>query len=152
MQALMSQAGMSVNESKKKRKRPGAGFVVVRRFEDDWKVLGLRLFGNYDLPKGGVERKDGGNLFVTAQRECLEECGVQIRESDLTWGSNSIQARHITIFLAETTQDPQVQKNEKSGIYEHHSADWLDWDDMERKVRGYLSPAVAWARAIVEGQ
>ena len=37
----------------KKNRRPGAGFVLVQKFEDEWKVLGLRLYGRYDLPKGG---------------------------------------------------------------------------------------------------
>ena len=150
MQELMAKAEMSVNELSKKRKRPGAGFVVVRRFEEGWKVLGLRVYGAYDLPKGGVERRDGGNPFITAQRECFEECGVWVRESDLTWGANSIQVGHITVFLAETNQDPHIQKNAKSGIYEHHSADWLGWDILKQKVHSYLSPAVSWAQTIVE--
>jgi len=127
-------------------RRPGAGFVLVKKFDDQWKVLGLRLYSRYDLPKGGVDREDAGNRFVTAQRECQEECGIWVSPEDLKWGPESIQVGHVTIFLAETSQSPEIIMNPKSGIIEHHSADWLDWDTMEQKVYGYLGPAVVWAR------
>jgi 8-oxo-dGTP pyrophosphatase MutT (NUDIX family) len=135
---------------KKSNKRPGAGFVLVRKFGDDWRVLGLRLYGRYDLPKGGVDREDAGNRFVTAQRECQEECGIWVSGEDLKWGPESIQVGHVTVFLAETTQDPEIKMNPKSGIIEHHGAEWLNWDEMEQKVYGYLGPAVVWARNKIE--
>lgn len=133
-------------KKKKSNKRPGAGFVIVKKIGAEWKPLGLRLYGRYDLPKGGVDRADGGNRFTTAQRECEEECGIIISPSDLIWGTESIQVGHVTIFLAKTSQDPIIKKNPKSGIVEHHSADWLDWDTFEEKIYGYLGPAVVWAR------
>jgi 8-oxo-dGTP pyrophosphatase MutT (NUDIX family) len=135
---------------KSRSRRPGAGFVLVQKFGDEWKVLGLRLYGRYDLPKGGIDREDGGNRFVTAQRECEEECGILVSPENLKWGNESLQVGHVTIFLAETMQTPEIQANDKTGIYEHHSADWLDWDTMEEKVYGYLGPAVVWARNKVE--
>ena len=135
---------------KKSSKRPGAGFVLVRKFGDEWKPLGLRLYGRYDLPKGGVDRADAGNRFVTAQRECEEECGIWVNSTDLVWGSDSVQVGHVTIFLAVTDQNPVIKENPKSGIIEHHSADWLEWDALEEKVYGYLGPAVVWARNKIE--
>ena len=46
---------------------PGAGVVVVRKFDDEYKVLGLRLFGRYDLPKGKIE--DDEDAITAAIRE-----------------------------------------------------------------------------------
>ena len=131
---------------KKYNRRPGAGFVIVKKVGKDWKVLGLRLYGRYDLPKGGVDRADAGNRFVTAQRECEEECGIVVNVEDLRWGVDSIEVGHVTVFLAETTQEATITPNPKSGIIEHHGAEWLDWDTMEQKVYGYLAPAIVWAR------
>ena len=39
----------------KKAKTPAAGIVVVRRFPSGWKILGLKLGGEYDLPKGKID-------------------------------------------------------------------------------------------------
>ena len=38
-----------------KNKPPGAGIVIVRQFEGQWKILGLRVYGRYDFPKGVIE-------------------------------------------------------------------------------------------------
>ena len=135
---------------KAKSRRPGAGFVIVKKFDESFKVLGLRLYGRYDIPKGGVDRSDGGNRFVTAQRESYEECSISVSSGDLVWGSESIQVGHVTVFLAITDQEPEIKQNPKSGIYEHHGAEWLDWDTMEQKVYGYLAPAIVWARNKIE--
>lgn len=138
-----------IREHMKKDKKPGAGFIIVRNFEGAWKVLGLRLGDKFDIPKGGVEKNEK-NRFITAQRECTEECGILVSPLDLKWGGESIKLGHMTIFLAETFQDPQIQKNPKSGIYEHDEALWLDWDELEEKIYDYLKPAVCWARNKIE--
>ena len=134
----------------KEKKKPGAGFVIVREFEDGWRVLGLKLYGKYDIPKGGIEEQDGDNRFTTAQRECAEECDIQVAPTDLMWGTDPIQLRHLTIFLAATDQDPVIVKNKKTGIFEHHGADWLHWDSMLGGVYPYLKPAIEWAKLKVE--
>ena len=141
---------MEKKSNKKKKKQPGAGLVIVKKIEGDWKVLGLKLYGMYDIPKGGIEKKDKDNRFVTACRECIEECGIAVSSKDLLWGSESINVSHLTIFLAATDQDPVIQKNEKTGIYEHHSASWLDWETMENMAYSYLKPAIMWAKTKVK--
>ena len=45
-------------------KSPGAGIVVVRKFKNDWKVLGLKLNGAYDLPKGKTDGQETSFLSL----------------------------------------------------------------------------------------
>ena len=132
------------------KQRPGAGFVVVRKFNEKWKILGLKINGKYDIPKGGAEAKDKGDLFLTAQRECFEECGILISPKNLKWGNSRIQIGPLTLFVAETSQDPIIRKNSSTGIFEHEKAEWLDWNLDDIEFFGYLKPGIAWARQIVE--
>jgi len=126
----------------------GAGVVVVKRIDEEWKVLGLRLYGKYDIPKGGIE--EGEDTFSTALRETLEE--ADISELNFRWGKEPklISGKaNITVYIAETTQDPAVKKNPHTGVFEHHAAAWVDWDFMENRVYDYLKPAILWARSVV---
>ena len=38
-----------------KKKERSAGFIIVRKEADGWRVLGLRVYGKIDIPKGHVE-------------------------------------------------------------------------------------------------
>ena len=139
---------MSIEVTKKKIP-DGAGIVVVKKINEEWKVLGLRLYGKYDIPKGGIE--DGEDAFSTAIRETAEE--ASITELNFRWGKEPIiisGKADITVYLAETTQDPQIVKNPHTNIYEHHAAGWCEWDFLEQNVYGFLKPAVVWARNVIE--
>lgn len=126
-------------------KSPGAGIVVVRKFKNNWKVLGLKLNGAYDLPKG---KTDGSETpFETAVRETYEESGID--KLKFTWGMESIAIKHLTFFIAETSQDAHIPQNPESGIYEHDSAEWLSFEKIRAGVYGYLVPIVDWAQSIV---
>lgn len=144
---ILREDKMSVKITKKKLP-DGAGVVVVKRIDEEWKVLGLRLYGNYDIPKGGIE--DGESTLSTALRETEEE--ASITDLNFTWGKEPkvISGKaNITVYIAETTQDPAVKKNPHTGVFEHHAAAWVDWDFMEDRVYGYLKPAISWARSVV---
>ena len=139
-----------MREQLKKEEQEGAGFIVVKKIEGFWKFLGLRLNNSFDIPKGVAEDQDGNSSFKTAQRECMEECGIYIQPNDLLCNGESIVLGKLTIFLAKTTQEPKIQKNPKSGIFEHEGAVWLNCDALEEKIYNYLIPAVAWARNKIE--
>ncbi len=126
-------------------KSPGAGIVVVRKFKNDWKVLGLKLNGAYDLPKGKTDGEE--TPFETAVRETYEESGVD--QLKFTWGMESIAIKHLTFFLAETYQDAYIPQNPESGIYEHDSAEWVSFDTIRSGAYGYLVPIIDWAQSIV---
>tara|TARA_B100000131_G_C17900015_1_gene526005 strand:+ start:46 stop:468 length:423 start_codon:yes stop_codon:yes gene_type:complete len=134
----------------KKAKTPAAGIVVVRRFPSGWKILGLKLGGEYDLPKGKID--PGEKEFDCAIRETHEEAGLPPQSLSFTWGSSYKKIKHIIFFIAETLSDPVILRNPKTGIYEHDSADWLDWDDMICQCYPYLTSVVDWARSTVEGE
>lgn len=129
-------------------KDPGAGFVVVRRFNDEYKVLGLRLFGRYDLPKGKIE--EGEDYLAAAIRETQEE--ASITELKFTWGMEAYQAGVLMIYLAETTQDPAIIRNPETGIFEHHGTKWLSFEEAEKSMYSYLRGSITWAKEIINRQ
>ena len=124
---------------------PGAGIVVVRKFGEEYKVLGLRLFGRYDLPKGKIE--DGEDALTTAIRETEEE--ASITDIDFKWGYQTYQTGPVTIYIAETCQDPKIIKNPETGIYEHHGIKWLTWKEAEASLYTYLRGAATWAKNVI---
>ena len=130
----------------KKKKKPGGGVVVVRDFDGEWKVLALKLRGLYDIPKGAID--PGEDALSAAMRETVEEASIS--SLDFEWGLDSFKASQVTVYVAATTQDPSITKNPDTGILEHDSAQWVEWDDMLSKVYGYLKPAILWAREKVE--
>lgn len=129
---------------------PGAGIIIVRKFDDKWKVLGLwsHLRNYYDIPKGHIE--GGDTPFETALRETAEECNIT--ELDFIWGNEYIKLNKLIVYLATTTQDPKILKNKESGIYEHSSADWLEWDCIEEKAYEYLKAGFQWAKKKVDNE
>ena len=126
-------------------KSPGAGIVVVRKFKNDWKVLGLKLNGAYDLPKGKTDGQE--TSFQTAVRETYEESGID--QLKFTWGMESISIKHLTFFIAETFQDAYIPQNPESGIYEHDSAEGISFEKIRSMSYGYLVPIIDWAQSIV---
>ena len=120
----------------------GAGIVVVRKIDGDYKVLGLWSRGGYDIPKGHVEEGEG--VFDTAIRETEEE--ASITDLYFKWGNEPIEVSHLTVYLAETTQEGKIIPNEKTGIIEHEHLKWMDSDEMHEKTYDYLKSAVEWAK------
>jgi 8-oxo-dGTP pyrophosphatase MutT (NUDIX family) len=121
---------------------PGAGIVVVRVVDKEYKVLGLWARGGYDIPKGHVE--DGEGFFETALRETEEESNIT--ELHFKWGYNYIKTDRLRVYLAETKQEGKIVRNKESGILEHEHLKWLDWDEMMEKTYDYVKPAILWAK------
>lgn len=133
----------------------GAGIVVIRFFDGKPRLLGLRVFGRYDLPKGRIEQ--GETSIDAARRETREEAGLE----DLTfrWGDASIllenMSKHhpkvVQMFIAETNSDPRVCPNPVTGRYEHHSHAWLEFEEANQGLHVYLRPVVPWAASLING-
>ena len=64
-----------------------AGVVVVRRADDGWRVLLLRVYNYWDFPKGVVEA--GEDPLAAAQREVREETGIE--DLEFRWGEEFIE-------------------------------------------------------------
>lgn len=133
-------------ERKRTQKREGAGHIIVKKFSDGYRVLALRVYGMYDIPKGHIE--EGESPYDAAVRETSEEAGIT--QLHYRWGQNPIQIKHLTVWLAETSQEPVIRKNPETGIWEHHEAKWVTWEEMRARVPGFLKEAVDWAQSLVE--
>lgn len=55
--------------------RDGSKILLIRRYNTGWKD------GEYTLPSGHVE--EGESIFKAATRECFEETGLAVNETDL---------------------------------------------------------------------
>ena len=125
----------------------GAGIVVVRQFDQGWRVLGLILDDLIDIPKGVIESDE--KPLQTATRETLEEAGLS--QINFEWGTDPFVVNQLTCYVASTQQDPIIVQNPETGIYEHQDFAWITWEEMLSDCYPYLRPAVNWARDIVEG-
>ena len=72
-----------------------------------------------------------------------------IDDLDFKWGQQSTSIKHLTFYVAQTTQDAYIPQNPESGIYEHDSAEWVTFETMKAKCYGFLVPVVEWAESIV---
>ena len=96
-----------MKQSNSNQKPPGAGIVIVREFSDGWKVLGLKLYGKYDLPKGKLDQNE--STIEAAIRETREESNIT--QLDFKWGTGTLVLDCLTIYVASTNQECQIQKN-----------------------------------------
>ena len=127
-----------MSETKKCR----AGIIVLKRYPDCYRILGLRIYGSFDLPKGGVD--PGEEVFQAALRETEEECGIT--RLNFEWGYEPCQARNVQLYLASTEESPVIKPNPLTGEFEHHAARWLTLDQAERLLHPYLRTVIPWVR------
>ena len=137
---------MSLSTNKKDKDKPAqrAGVIILKHTSDGIRVLCLRVYGSFDLPKGGVD--PGEDIFSAALREAEEESGIS--ELDFEWGFETTMARNVTLFLASTKQEPTILPNPQTGEYEHHSAHWKTLDDASTCLHPYLRPCMKWVKDV----
>lgn len=137
-----------------------AGVIVVRCDDGVWKMLCLRLYNSWDVPKGSIE--EGESEFVAAIRETKEEAGLS--DISFPWGKSyevfrrmkkessldTVVKKEVMLFVGTTQQEPVIAANPVSGKFEHHGYAWLTFDEAEKKLNPYLRPCATWARAVVE--
>lgn len=137
---------------KQKKKERSAGFIIVKKQENHWRVLGLRVWGRIDIPKGHLE--DGESDLDAALRECKEEAGLTITKENMIWGDVSFISerphKDVVIFLAMTDQEPEIRANPETKQFEHDGYQWLTWDQLQQKSYPYLMNCFKWAQFIVE--
>jgi 8-oxo-dGTP pyrophosphatase MutT (NUDIX family) len=133
-----------------------AGAVVLRRQADGgWRCLVLRVYRNWDFPKGLVE--PGEAPLDAALREVTEETGL--RELSLPWGevwretepyAGGKVARY---YVAESPAGTVVlPANPELGRPEHHEFRWLELDAAARLLPPRLQQVLLWAAQTVAGQ
>ena len=114
----------------------GAGFFLIN---PDTSLL-LALIDNdgfYDLPKGVKEKNE--TPLNTARRECFEECSILVEDSEIMDCGPFFDGKLI-LFCAETTKQPAIIRNQKSGVIEHTGYKWVNPNDFLSNCRFFLKP------------
>jgi bis(5'-nucleosidyl)-tetraphosphatase len=108
-----------------------AGVVVVRGTADELRVLLLRAYRNWDLPKGRLE--PGETPLQAAIREVREETGLSALE--FAWGEESIATepyaggKVVRFYVARSEHgDVSLPINPALGRAEHHEFRWVKPD------------------------
>jgi hypothetical protein len=60
--------------------------------------------------------------------------------------------RNVELFIAETKEEPIIKPNPETGIYEHHGAVWLTFDQASKKLHPYLRPVVDWVKLVLRAE
>ena len=139
---------VSYRDDKVKVKHPGAGVVVTKVIDGKRFVLGLKIDDVYDIPKGQMDPNE--STFACALRETNEETGIT--KLKFSWGKKPINAEHLTLYVAETSEDAIITPNPDTGELEHDSAHWLSWNELIKNCKPYLRPAILVARDICQAK
>ena len=131
-----------------------AGVVVVRRADDGWRVLLLRVYNYWDCPKGLVE--SGEDPLATARREVREE--TTIDDLEFTWGESFTETepygrekKRARYFVARTnTESISLPVNPDLGKPEHHEWRWCDFETAEQLVNDRLWKVLRWAQDLID--
>ncbi len=127
-----------------------AGVVVVRRANEGWRVLLLRVYNYWDCPKGLVE--PGEDALTTARREVREE--TTIADLDFAWGESFTETepygrenKRARYFVARTnTEAISLPVNAELGKPEHHEWRWCEFESAEQLVNDRLWKVLRWAQ------
>lgn len=126
-----------------------AGVVVVRRQPDEFRYLLLRVYRNWDFPKGQVEA--GEDPLQAALREVKEE--TSLCDLQFTWGHDYretppyARGKVARLYLAETQTATVVLGLNPQGIREHHEARWLTYAEARPLLMERLQKIIDWADA-----
>ena len=136
-----------------KRAKLAAGVVVLRRADERWNCLVLRVYRNWDFPKGLVE--PGEQPLDAALREVTEETGL--RGLVLRWGESWRETEPYAggkvarYYVAESASGKVVLPvNPELGRPEHHEFRWLPLDAVARLLPPRLQPVLRWVQTVAE--
>jgi bis(5'-nucleosidyl)-tetraphosphatase len=125
-----------------------AGVVIIRETTGDPRVLLLRAYRNWDLPKGRLE--EGETPLEGAVREAREETGLG--DLDFAWGEDFIETEpyaggKVVRFYVARAPDTAVTLpvNPALGRAEHHEFRWVPFAEALRLTVPRLQRVLRWA-------
>jgi bis(5'-nucleosidyl)-tetraphosphatase len=130
-----------------------AGVVVVRSTPAGWRYLLLRVFRNWDFPKGLIEPDE--TPLAAALREVREE--TSLGDLAMSWGevfaetAPYARGKIARYYLAESSAgDVRLPVSPELGRPEHHEFRWVRAADAATLLPQRLRPILAWARSLVD--
>jgi len=125
-----------------------AGVVVVRETPDGPRVLLLRAYRNWDLPKGRLET--GETALEGAIREVREETGLD--DLEFAWGEDSIDTepyaggKVVRVYVARSPGGGvTLPVNPQIGRAEHHEFRWVTFTTALSLTVPRLQRVLRWA-------
>jgi bis(5'-nucleosidyl)-tetraphosphatase len=118
-----------------------------------WNCLVLRVYRNWDFPKGLVE--PGEEPLAAALREVTEETsltGLALRWGEV-WRETEPYAggKVARYYVAESASGTvELPVNPELGRPEHHEFRWLDLDAAARVLPPRLQSVLRWAQTVAE--
>ena len=130
-----------------------AGVVVVRLTPTGWRYLLLRVYRNWDFPKGLIEPDE--SPLAAALREVREETSLDGLE--LNWGewfaetAPYARGKVARYYLAiSAAGDVRLPISPELGRPEHHEFRWVRAADALTLLPLRLRPILGWARSLVD--
>ena len=128
----------------------GSGIILYTKRLGKIQYLGLEVDkkfrkkhkGKWDLPKGTAE--PGESSLDCAIRETYEETNISITPDQVS--NEYLVIGKLTMYFAETDQNPVLKPNPTSGIIEHINYQWLEGSDMYKDCFIWLKPFIKWIR------
>ena len=133
MNKYPSAAGIIVYQDHGPNKLYFLGLIAVPEFQ-------TKNEGIYDIPKGRID--PGETPLQCAIREAQEEATIDITHLD----SGPYTYDRLTVWLAESYQEPHIGVNPTTGMQEHLGYEWIKAEQMETQCLDYLKPHIQWAR------
>ncbi len=129
-----------------------AGVIIVRRFDDQYRYLLLRVRDYWDFPKGMVE--PGEDPLTAAIRETEEE--TTLVDLDFRWGRTYIETepygknKIARYYLAESKSgDVSLPVSAELGHPEHDEHLWLDYASAQSLLVPRVRAILDWAEKII---
>ena len=129
-----------------------AGVIIVRRFDDQYRYLLLRVRDYWDFPKGMVE--PGEDPLAAAIRETEEE--TTLTDLDFRWGYEFIETepygknKIARYYLAESkTGEVDLPVSAELGHPEHDEHRWLDYESAQLLLVPRVRAILDWAEKII---
>ena len=125
-----------------------AGVIIVRRIDDEWRYLVLRVYNYWDFSKGEVE--PGEDPLAAAVREVGEE--TTLEDLCFRWGNGFRETppyrggKVARYYLAESPSgDVHLPVSAELGRPEHDEFRWLAYASARALLAERVKPILDWA-------